>query len=241
MLKDLCMSVTLLFLVSLSVSCLFILSDCGMWYAPLFKRMQGTELAMPHSSCIWSGLCLEGQRFDRRNLLSSFRIQLQQFNALFYLHRHVRLFGMVSKARIVHSGLKSNFSLEVCKSPGVVIYSYVPTVVFLFVCLFVLDLSVVPILHQLVSQLQEPVIIRFTSFSFFEVPKFVNIHWQLYYPWGPDSIGNKIETDQFPHVKHSPYSLLVGLAYELNEILGMVFDLFHYTLVGRQFLLNIYK
>lgn len=178
MLKDLCMSVTLLFLVSLSVSCLFILSDCGMWYAPLFKRMQGTELAMPHSSCIWSGLCLEGQRFDHRNFLSNFRIQLQQFNALFYLHRHVRLFGMVSKARIVHSGLKSNFSLEVCKSPGVVIYSYVPTVVFLFVW----NLSVCPHTPQLVSQLQEPEIIRFTSFSFFEVPKFVNIHWQLYYP-----------------------------------------------------------
>ena len=40
---------------------------------------------------------------------------------------------------------------------------------------------------------------------------------------------------------NSPYSLLVGLAYELNEIFGMVFDLFHYILVGRQFLLNIYK
>ena len=145
MLKDLCVSVTLLFLVSLSVSCLFTLSDCGMWYAPLFERMQGTELAVPHSSCIWSGLCLEGQRFGRRNLLSNFRIQPQQFNALFYLHRHVRLFGMVSKARIVHSGLKSNFCLEVCKSPGVVIYSYVPTVVFLFVCFGFKCLSPYPI------------------------------------------------------------------------------------------------
>ena len=85
------------------------------------------------SFSLWSGLCLEGQRFDRRCLLSNFVIRFS--NVILYLHRRVQLFGMVSKARIIHSALKVNFRLEVCKSPGVVTYIYVPRVVF-FLCLF---------------------------------------------------------------------------------------------------------
>ena len=88
--------------------------------------MQGMEFLLV--------VCLEGQRFDRRCLLSNFVIRFTNVIFHFIYTGMYSFFGMVSKARIIHSALKVNFSLEVCKSSGLVIYIYVPRVVFLFVC-----------------------------------------------------------------------------------------------------------
>lgn len=109
---------------------------------PPYSKGYRAESAVLYSFSLWSGLCPEGQRFDHRNLLSNFVIQHHQFNALFYLHRHVCLFSLVSKTRITYQGLKVNFCLEVYKSPRVV-----PEVVFLFVW----DLESCSPYHTLIS------------------------------------------------------------------------------------------
>lgn len=76
MLKGLCVSLTLSFLVYLRAQhfllFVFLVLTVG---CDAFRRMQATGPASFHRPSLWSGPCLEGQRLDHRSLLSNFVIQ----------------------------------------------------------------------------------------------------------------------------------------------------------------------